>query len=84
MYYPVDQIVGRRSRIADSGYGVWYPGGADQSDIGKGTGQGLALTHSVIVERMGGSIDVESTVGEGTAFLLRLPLRSSNKKGTGL
>ncbi len=50
-------------------------------DIGKGTGQGLALTHSVIVERMGGSIEVESAVGEGTTFILKLPLRPG--KGTG-
>jgi two-component system NtrC family sensor kinase len=43
-------------------------------DVGKGTGQGLALTHAVIVERMKGQIEVDSTPGEGTRFLLRLPL----------
>lgn len=43
-------------------------------DVGKGTGQGLALTHAVIVERMKGEIEVDSTPGEGTRFLLRLPL----------
>lgn len=43
-------------------------------DVGKGTGQGLALTHALIVERMKGQIEVDSTPGEGTRFLLRLPL----------
>ncbi len=43
-------------------------------DVGKGTGQGLALAHAVIVERMKGALEVDSTPGEGTRFLLRLPL----------
>ena len=50
-------------------------------DIGKGTGQGLALTHTVIVDRMGGEIDVDSTPGVGTAFLLRLPLKRVQSSG---
>lgn len=43
-------------------------------DVGKGTGQGLALTHAVIVDRMKGKIEVESTPGQGTRFILTLPL----------
>jgi signal transduction histidine kinase/sensor domain CHASE-containing protein len=42
-------------------------------EVGKGTGQGLAIVHSV-VERHGGTIDLESTPGEGTTFILRFPL----------
>jgi PAS domain S-box-containing protein len=42
--------------------------------VGKGTGQGLAIVHSVIVEKHGGEIDVESEIGKGAAFILRLPL----------
>ncbi len=38
----------------------------------RGSGLGLALTHTM-VRRMGGSINVESTVGEGTTFRLTLP-----------
>jgi len=45
-------------------------------EVGKGTGQGLAIARSIIVERHGGSIDVESTVGVGTRMTLRLPLDS--------
>jgi PAS domain S-box-containing protein len=40
--------------------------------VGRGTGQGLAIARSIIAEKHGGSIDVESVVGRGTRFILRL------------
>ena len=43
-------------------------------DVGKGTGQGLAITRTIIMERHGGSIDLQSTVGEGTQFVIELPV----------
>lgn len=43
---------------------------------GQGTGLGLSLARR-IVENHGGSIDVESTVGRGSQFTLRLPLRKT-------
>lgn len=42
--------------------------------VGKGTGQGLAIAHRVIVNRHEGSIWFETEVGAGTTFYLRLPL----------
>jgi len=38
-----------------------------------GTGLGLAITHGII-EQHGGTIDVESKLGQGTSFTIRLPL----------
>lgn len=43
-------------------------------EVGKGTGQGLAIVHSVIVHAHGGSIDVESLAGAGTTFRLSFPI----------
>jgi PAS domain S-box-containing protein len=42
--------------------------------VGKGTGQGLAIAHDVIVKKHGGTISVESEAGVGTTFVVRLPL----------
>jgi len=42
--------------------------------VGKGTGQGLAIAHSVVVDKHGGSIAFETAEGKGTEFVIRLPL----------
>ena len=44
-------------------------------DVGKGTGQGLAIARSVVVDKHGGTIDCESEPGRGTTFTVRIPMR---------
>jgi signal transduction histidine kinase len=46
-------------------------------EVGRGTGQGLALARRVVVEQHHGQIDFTSELGKGTTFFVRLPLRSS-------
>jgi signal transduction histidine kinase len=47
-------------------------------EVGKGTGQGLALAHNVIVQGHGGRIWFESEAGVGTTFFLRIPLQAAD------
>jgi len=49
--------------------------------VGKGTGQGLTIAHDIVVNKHGGSIDVESQVGRGTTFTVRLPLETAEQGG---
>lgn len=42
--------------------------------VGKGTGQGLAIAHRVVVEHHRGTIALDSEVGRGTTFKIRLPI----------
>jgi PAS domain S-box-containing protein len=46
-------------------------------EVGKGTGQGLAISRSIVVERHGGAFDVHSVVGTGTRFTIRLPVTAA-------
>jgi len=51
-------------------------------ELGKGTGQGLALAHSVIVKKHLGRIWFETQVGTGTTFFINLPFNfESAQKG---
>jgi PAS domain S-box-containing protein len=68
-------------RISDTGCGMTPEIAARIFDpffttkaVGKGTGQGLAITHNVVVDKHGGTIRVESKPGAGTTFIIRLPL----------
>jgi PAS domain S-box-containing protein len=68
-------------RIQDTGTGI--PEHARQKlfepffttkEVGKGTGQGLAIARSVVADKHGGKIDFETEVGKGTTFIIQLPI----------
>jgi two-component system NtrC family sensor kinase len=48
-------------------------------DVGKGTGQGLAISRSVIVDKHGGDLTCRSEVGKGTTFSIRLPIEGKRE-----
>nr|WP_228057388.1 PAS domain S-box protein [Tychonema sp. LEGE 07203] len=69
-------------KIADNGSGI-----ADQvkqrifdpfyttKPIGSGTGMGLAISHSIIVEKHKGKINCFSAIGKGTEFTIEIPIK---------
>ena len=61
---------GIRSRIFDPFFTT--------KEVGRGTGQGLAIARSVVVERHKGTMTFESVLGQGTTFYMRLPVQSGD------
>jgi len=43
-------------------------------EVGKGSGQGLAIARSVVVDKHNGSLTCQSEEGKGTTFIIRLPV----------
>jgi PAS domain S-box-containing protein len=69
-------------RISDTGAGIpeeirkkIFDPFFTTKEVGKGTGQGLAISHAAIVEKHKGTIALESKVGNGTTFIIKLPLK---------
>ncbi|MEO6772832.1 MAG: PAS domain-containing protein [Kofleriaceae bacterium] len=42
-------------------------------EIGRGTGQGLAISRSIVVDKHRGSLSFETELGRGTTFIVRIP-----------
>jgi PAS domain S-box-containing protein len=68
-------------RVSDNGCGVpkenlskLYDPFFTTKEVGRGTGQGLAISHSIVVDKHDGDISVRSEVGVGTEFTIRLPI----------
>ncbi|MDD9942329.1 MAG: ATP-binding protein [Myxococcales bacterium] len=51
-------------------------------EVGRGTGQGLAIARNIVVEKHGGSLTFETEQGRGTTFRIRLPLAPIPHQGT--
>jgi signal transduction histidine kinase len=71
--------------IADSGTGIpetirsrVFDPFFTTKEVGKGTGQGLALAHNVIVRKHGGKIWFETEADRGTTFFIQLPISSEH------
>ncbi|MDP1991983.1 MAG: PAS domain S-box protein [Syntrophales bacterium] len=75
-------------RISDTGNGI--PVGIrprifdpffTTKEVGKGSGQGLAISHTAIVERHHGTIMFDTEIGQGTTFIIRLPIKEPMNAG---
>jgi PAS domain S-box-containing protein len=68
-------------RISDTGTGIppavrhrIFDPFFTTKEVGRGTGQGLAIARAVVVEKHGGTLTFETETGKGTTFIVRLPL----------
>ncbi len=68
-------------RISDTGTGIpkdiqhrIFDPFFTTKEVGKGTGQGLAIAHSVITQKHNGTLKIESEPGKGATFIIELPL----------
>jgi signal transduction histidine kinase len=71
-------------RIADNGSGISEEVQSKLFDpffttkpVGEGTGLGLSISYQIVKERHGGLLQCFSTLGQGTEFVIRIPLRQS-------
>jgi signal transduction histidine kinase len=76
-------------RVRDNGCGVpaenlskLYDPFFTTKEVGRGTGQGLAISHSIVVDKHCGDISVSSELGVGTQFTVRLPMAGRNGRAS--
>jgi signal transduction histidine kinase len=46
--------------------------------VGSGTGLGLSISYQIIVDKHKGSLTCDSTLGEGTEFVIEIPMQQSD------
>ena len=70
-------------KIADNGIGVresirerLFEPMFTTKPVGKGTGLGLAIAHQIVVEKHNGKLSINSEVGEGTVFVIEIPVEN--------
>lgn len=71
-----------RVRIADNGVGMselvqsrLFDPFFTTKPIGKGTGLGMSISYQIVTEKHGGSLQCNSTLGQGAEFLIEIPIR---------
>ncbi|MBU0971968.1 MAG: PAS domain S-box protein [Proteobacteria bacterium] len=74
-------------RISDTGSGIpkkiqshIFDPFFTTKEVGRGTGQGLAISHAVVVDKHRGKIGIESSSAKGTTFIIRLPVNGRETK----
>lgn len=68
-----DTGTGIREEIRDRIFDPFFT----TKDVGRGSGQGLALARHIVVEQSRGRLEFETELGRGTTFFLRLPIEEA-------
>ena len=51
--------------------------------LGKGTGMGMSISYSIVVEKHGGSLKCDSTMDQGTEFVIQIPIHQMSPEADG-
>lgn len=72
-----------RIEIADTGCGIpaeihdrIFDPFFTTKEVGRGSGQGLAIARNIVVDKHGGTLTFETEVGKGTTFTILLPVKT--------
>jgi two-component system, NtrC family, sensor kinase len=68
--YIIDTGKGMSDELCDKIFDPFFT----TKEVGKGTGQGLSIARDIVVNKHQGKIRVESVQGEGSTFIISLPL----------
>ncbi len=73
-----------RIEIADNGIGMSesvrqriFDPFFTTKEVGKGTGMGIPISYQIVANKHGGKLDCFSKVGEGTKFMVQIPVRQT-------
>ncbi|QZZ21000.1 hypothetical protein J5X98_00335 [Leptothermofonsia sichuanensis E412] len=73
-------------RIADNGSGIpeniqrqIFDPFFTTKPVGKGTGMGMSISYQIITEKHGGTLEFVSTPGQGTEFIIQIPIRQKGQ-----
>ncbi|MGD1931904.1 MAG: ATP-binding protein [Leptolyngbyaceae cyanobacterium] len=80
-----------RITIADNGPGITEPVQRRVFDpffttkpLGKGTGMGMSISYSIVVEKHGGGLKCDSTLDQGTEFVIQIPIHQTSNETDGI
>ena len=51
-------------------------------EVGRGTGQGLAIARAIVVDRHGGTLSFDSIASRGTTFVIRIPVEGPRPRAS--
>jgi signal transduction histidine kinase len=72
----IDNAQGMPPEVAAKIFDPFYT----TKEVGKGTGLGLAVSYQIVVEKHRGTLECESNLGQGTKFVVSIPLRVTNSR----
>ncbi|MDY7006708.1 MAG: GAF domain-containing protein [Cyanobacteriota bacterium] len=69
-----DNGLGMTQEVKDKIFDLFFT----TKDVGKGTGLGLSISYEIVVQKHGGQIFCNSQLGQGTEFIIQIPIHQES------